>query len=112
MDLFNLLDDSVEAHHLAERGAVGWADLNADVAIGADIIVHRDLLAPVIEQGGFWAGFDTDAAAVTFIDRVRVVARDAVEVAALEEDDKAVARSVDRAKPDYIIEVPLGCFHG
>ena len=67
---------------------------------------------PVVEEGQLRAGFDTLPAAVAFIDRVRIVTCDAVVVAALEEYDEAVARPIDRAEPDYVIEVPLGCFHG
>ncbi len=110
-DVFYLFDQRVELDHLAQWGAVGWAHVDANTAFGTLILVDNYLLAAVEPENHLGTRFYTDPAAVALVDGVRVVTGDAIEVAPLQEHYESVARSIDRAKPDYIIEVPLGCFH-
>ena len=97
---------------MAEGSAVSGTNLDADIALGAVGLVDNNTTLSVKEEGRLRAGFHTDSTAVAFIDGVGIVTGDTVEVAALEKDDVTVARSIDRAEPYYVIEVPLGYFHG
>jgi hypothetical protein len=97
---------------LAEGGAVAGTNLDANVALGAVGLIDNNPPLSVKEEGRLRAGLHTDTTAVALIDGVWIVTGNTVEVAALEKDDVAVARSIDRAEPYYVIEVPLGYFHG
>jgi hypothetical protein len=76
--------------------------------MGALVVVDNDLVIPVEEQRPLGAWLDTISATAARVDAIWVVARDAIEVAPLEEDHKTVARPIDRAEPCYLIDVPLG----
>jgi uncharacterized protein (DUF58 family) len=80
--------------------------------MGADVVVDYDLVPSVEPESHLRARLDTFSAAVALVDRVGVVAGDAIEVAALEEHDESVARPINGAEPDYVIQVALGCSHG
>ena len=82
-------------------GAGGQAAVRAVTGIG---------LPPDPEAGGIpregarGAGVEALAAVVAGLDRVGVVAGQAVEVAALDEDHEAVARPVDGREPDRVTQ--------
>ena len=84
------------------RGGVPRADGQAGVAATAGVAVPFDLAGQRKLQRTRRAGRDAVAAVVAGVDRVRVVARDAVEVAALQEHDEPVARTVDVGERDGV----------
>ena len=81
--LMDLLSEAVEANHLAQGSAVAGADLDADVAVGALVLVDHHPMVAIEIKGHLRARLDADAATVALVDRVRVVAGDAIEVAPL-----------------------------
>jgi len=100
-----LFDECLDRYRPGERSAVDGTDVDTDITECAQSAVNDHKRSILDRECTLGARTNADSAARAGSDRVWVVAGGAVEVAALEEDDEAVARSVYDREPDGVIDL-------